>query len=282
MHFSVLGSGSAGNCSLVSSGDHHLLVDAGLSATQIRQRLAGLGLEPEQISGVLITHEHQDHCRGLEVLLKKCPVPVFTSALTTRLLREQIKTPAAWKPIEAGSRFRFGPWEVESFSVPHDAVDPLGFVLRTKDASLGYLTDLGHINPGILRRLEGLHSLYVEANYDDLMLQQDEKRPWATKQRISSTHGHLSNLQAAELCASLAHAGMERIVLGHLSQDCNGSEVAVEALQQALRAAGYAEIAIHCATQDEATRLWPVRERRAAADREMLAMSQFVQLELFG
>jgi phosphoribosyl 1,2-cyclic phosphodiesterase len=263
MKFSVLGSGSGGNCSVVSCGSTHLLVDAGLSASQIRQRLGLLGLEYEQISGILITHEHQDHARGLEVLLKRHSVPVYTSALTRQVLRESIRLEVPWKLVAPGSIFRHEDVEVDTFPVPHDAVEPICFVLRGRNASLGVVTDAGHVSNMMLSKLRGLNALFVEANYDCDLLEQDDKRPYSTKQRISSQHGHLSNAQAAELLAKIAHSGMERIVLGHLSRDCNEPELACGQIRTALTVAGHPHVEIHCATQDKPTPWLKVRTKAA-------------------
>ncbi len=258
MRFCVLGSGSGGNALVVSSGETHVLVDAGLSASQLKQRLTTVGLEPEQLTAIFLTHEHQDHCRGLDVLLRKLSIPVHTTRLTREALRYQLKSEIAWKIIAPGSRFQVGDLAAEAFSVPHDAVEPMGFTLHGGlGEKLGVLTDVGHVTAAIRAALHGVHSLYVEANYDDDLLAEDTKRPWSTKQRISSQHGHLSNKQAARLLEELHAGGLERAVLGHLSRDCNTPEAALREIQKQLSKGG---MQLLCSTQDVATDWLPVRE----------------------
>jgi phosphoribosyl 1,2-cyclic phosphodiesterase len=258
MKFCVLGSGSGGNALVVSAGDTHVLIDAGLSASQLRDRLGKMGLMPEQLHAILLTHEHQDHCRGLDVLLKKAPIPVYTTRLTRESLRGQLKNEPTWKILTAGSKFNLGPLEVEGFSIPHDAVEPIGFVLRGADGVLGILTDAGHVSKSMLKALTGVNSLYVEANYDEDMLDEDQKRPWSTKQRISGQHGHLSNRQMADLIAELLPGELERVVLGHLSKDCNDPQVAKDATKGLELPSDFA---IHVSCQDTCTEWFPVRSK---------------------
>lgn len=231
MRFAVLGSGSGGNAAVVESGGTRLLVDAGLSAKQLVRRLRLVGIEPDRLDGILLTHEHGDHVSGLRVLMKSLEVPVFATPSTSHVVRENLGS-IAWKLFESGSCFRIGQLEIESFAVPHDAVEPVGFVFRKNGRAIGLVSDAGHITRAVAERLSGVQALFVEANYDDALLEADTRRPWPTKQRISSRHGHLSNAQTADLIAELVPAGLRRVVLGHLSKDCNNPEVAVAAMEK--------------------------------------------------
>lgn len=250
MRFAVLGSGSGGNAAVVEAGGVRVLIDAGLSARQILRRLGTLGLQLQQLDAVLLTHEHGDHVGGLRVLSRQLTAPVFATPSTCAVVRE---TAAAvrWKIFECGARFTIGGLEVESFPVPHDAVEPVGFVFRSGSGRFGLLSDSGHVTPLIRERLRGVQALFVEANYDDALLEADVKRPWSIKQRIASRHGHLSNAQTAELVLQLAGHGLERVVLGHLSQDCNTPERACEVVGASL--AG-----VCCAGQHEPCGWWQV------------------------
>lgn len=259
----ILGSGSSGNCALVCTGKTRLLIDAGLSAGQIVSRLASVGVGMDTLSGVLITHEHGDHCRGLPVLLRKHPMPLLCNALTREVLRDSLPDTRHWNIIPNGSSFEYAGLGIDTFSVPHDAADPMGFVLRHGDSALGILTDAGHATPVMRQRLKNLDTLFIEANYDTQLLASDTKRPWSTKQRISGRHGHLSNEQAAGLIAELASARLERIILGHLSRDCNTADRAISAVRTALHQQSWHEVDIVCAPAHVPTPWHPVRSRTA-------------------
>jgi len=267
VHLTVLGSGSSGNCAVVSTGETTLLLDAGLSAKQICTRLTAVGLAIEQLDGILLTHEHQDHTRGLEVLSKSHSIPLLCTALTRETLIKDIpfRKPPAWKVMQTGSRFEFRDLKIECFSVPHDAVDPVGYAIADEESRLGFLSDVGHVTNLIRDRLTGADSLFVEANYDAKLLDADTKRPWSIKQRISSHHGHLSNQQTAELIESLAHPGLHHIVLGHLSDDCNDPDLAVRYVREVLDRKGLTQTQVRCAGRREVTPTLECAKRTQAA-----------------
>ena len=251
MRFIVLGSGSGGNAAVVEAGGIRLLVDAGLSAKQLVDRMKASGVDPASLHGVLLTHEHGDHVRGLRVLMKALPAPVYATPSTARIVRDSGVDTASWKIFESGAGFQLNGLSVQSFAVPHDAVEPVGFVFHHGERSFGLLSDTGHVTKLILDRLRGVSALFVEANYDDALLEADMKRPWSTKQRISSRHGHLSNAQTAALIAELAPSGLRRVVLGHLSRDCNCPVTAAATVR-----ASFAEIEVCCAEQDKTCGWW--------------------------
>ncbi len=238
---------------MVETPGGRLLVDAGLSAKQLCARLGVLGIAPESIDAILLTHEHGDHIRGLDVFLRKYPVPVYTTPHTREALLRHVRGEVAWRLFESGQDFGLAGCQVRAFSIPHDAVDPVGFVIRTEAVALGVLSDIGHVSSVVRENLRGLDGLFVEANYDDGMLEADSKRPWATKQRISSRHGHLSNLQVAELLSAIAHDRLRRVMLGHLSQDCNCPVLARASILAHLAAAGHGPMEIECAPPDAPT-----------------------------
>lgn len=284
MHLTVLGSGSSGNSAVISHGDTRILVDAGLTAVQLLSRLEAVGVSPDSLTALVLTHEHSDHTRGIDVLTRKFSLPIYCNALTKQIVSEQFKNSAErqWKLIQTGQSFRISEVEIECFPVPHDAVDPMGFIFRCPGYALGVVSDLGHVTRQILQKLRSLHTLFIEANYDGTLLQNDRKRPFSTKQRISSQHGHLSNHQTAELIATIAHDGLERVVLGHLSSDCNTPTLASTAIQNALTGRGFPNVEVHCATQNEPTPAFPVRLRALCAQNSLPARSAtLVQAELF-
>ena len=212
---------------MIDAAGARILVDAGLSARQLCQRLAKLGIDPASLDGILLSHEHSDHARGIDVLLRKYDIPVYATAMTKEVLLDRCGEHVEWRIFQRGQEFKIREMAVNSFAVPHDAVDPVGFVCASKRGErIGVATDLGHVTSLVRESLRGVNGLFVEANYDEQMLENDLKRPWSVKQRISSRHGHLSNSQTAELVRSLIDDGLKSVILGHLSSDCNTAEVA--------------------------------------------------------
>jgi phosphoribosyl 1,2-cyclic phosphodiesterase len=243
----VLGSGSAGNCSLIATSQCRLLVDAGFSARQIAQRLESVGVHPESLDGILITHEHSDHVAGLEVFCRRFCVPIYANPLTAEALRRgSLAAFPNWNLFATGSVFTVKNIEIQSFYVPHDAVDPTAFVFTADEGAIGYLTDLGYAPKLALERVRHVDTLIVETNHDERMLQEDSRRPWSVKQRILSRHGHLSNEAAAKLVAAIAGQQLRRVVLGHLSRDCNRADLALGTM----RRFGIQGIDLFCAEQN--------------------------------
>jgi phosphoribosyl 1,2-cyclic phosphodiesterase len=259
MQVTILGSGSAGNCTLVETDATTLLVDAGLSGRQIVRRLALVGRSVEQVNGIILTHEHSDHTRGLGVLCRTRPIAVYANRLTAEAVAAdpewRDRTRISWQLFATGASFDVGDLLIESFSVPHDACDPVGFVIRHAHSgvSVGVLTDLGHVTKLVTERMRTMDALVLEANHDLKLLQEDTARPWATKQRIMSRHGHLSNDAAATLAGDVATDKLRHVFLAHLSRDCNRPELAQQAVGDKLRKIGASHIAIAVASQDKPT-----------------------------
>ena len=253
MRFSVLGSGSSGNSTILECGSTRILIDAGLSAKQLCLRLDSLGIAPASLSGILLTHEHGDHVRGLKNFLKKHPVPIYATAETAHVVREQEIGEATWKTFEAGQVFALDHLSIKSFSIQHDAVDPVGFVFDSRGLRFGLLSDAGHVTSSMIHHLKDLAALFVEANYDDELLELDTKRPWSIKQRISSRHGHLSNGQVEALLREISHPELLQIVFGHLSSDCNCPKKVTSRFANCLAELGHTGTALHCASQAEVT-----------------------------
>jgi phosphoribosyl 1,2-cyclic phosphodiesterase len=254
----MLGSGSAGNSALVATGHCKILVDGGLSARQLVLRLAQCGVAPDQLDGVLLTHEHSDHVCGLEVLCRKFDLPIYCNALTAEAIRcdgffERIPRAFGtnWRIFRTGSEFSICDVTVQTFPVPHDAVDPLGFAFHAGSSGLGFITDLGYATKMVVERLREVQTLVIETNHDEKLLQNDSHRPWPVKQRIQSRHGHLSNRAAVSVIEELLPGKIERVVLGHLSRDCNTPELALAAVHASLAKCGRIDMEVYCATQSE-------------------------------
>ena len=261
----LLGSGSAGNSALIETSGCRLLVDGGLSARQITTRLATLGVDPISLDGILLTHEHTDHVGGLRVLCKKTPIPVYCTRLTAEVLRQNhLAQHPNVRQFQAGAEFTIKDIGVRTFSVPHDAVDPVGFTFFNDDESLGFLTDLGKCTNLARERVRGVSTLVIETNHDEKTLQNDPHRPWSLKQRIMSIHGHLSNAAAATEIAGLLEHGLNRAILCHLSRDCNSPELALNEVRTRLAADGAENaVEIHCAAQAEVSPRFTIRKRHS-------------------
>lgn len=253
MRFSVLGSGSAGNSTLLECGNTRILIDAGLSAKQIALRLISIGIHPDSLTAILLTHEHGDHTRGLKNFIKKHPVPLYATAETAHVLRESCSPCTTWNTFDAGQNFKITHLGIHSFPVQHDAIDPVGFTISNEECRLGFLSDLGFVTSGVKQKLKNLTALFIEANYDDDLLMADTKRPWVIKQRISSRHGHLSNAQVETLLREIAHPDLTQIVFGHLSSDCNCPKKVKAIFTEVLRDVGTPHTALYCASQTTPT-----------------------------
>lgn len=243
MRFKILGSGSAGNCAVLHTGETRVLIDAGFSQRKLRQLLHDAGESLETIEAVFLTHEHGDHAAGIDGLKKFPRVKVFANAATARAVQAKLDHKIAWQLFETGSRFSFKDLEIESFHVPHDAQEPVGFTFSHGHAGdllsprrrIAWLTDLGHAPQHIHERIRDVDVVVVESNHCPRLLEADVKRPWPTKQRIAGRHGHLSNDRMRELLEAVASPRWQHVFLTHISRDCNSTE-AIEASLAGLRA----------------------------------------------
>jgi len=264
----MLGSGSAGNSALLATDHCKVLIDGGLSARQLVLRLEQCGASPEQLDGILITHEHGDHVCGLEVLCRKFAVPIYCNALTAEAMRYDslLDQHQNWRLFRTGAEFSICDIAVQTFSVPHDAVEPVGFAFHVGNSSAGYITDLGYATKLLIERLRQVHTLVIETNHDEKMLQNDPHRPWPVKQRIQSRHGHLSNAAAAAVLEEIIPAGrIRRVILGHLSRDCNTPELASGAIEGLLQKCGVHGTEVYCAGQAQISPRFKIGETPAGS-----------------
>ena len=240
VRFCVLASGSSGNAALLVAGNTRILVDAGLSMKELSRRLASIGESLDRIDAILVTHEHSDHVAGLPVLArnKNVHAAFYLTWLTAPAIDWGPSRPAIER-FQAGASFRIGEIEVASFSVPHDAVDPVGFCFEAEGVRIGVVTDLGYIPESIKFHLRRTDLLLLEANHDLDMLKVGPY-PWPVKQRVMSRVGHLSNLGMSEYLASDLDSSTAYLVLGHLSEQNNHPEIARLVASQALEGRGHA------------------------------------------
>ncbi|MEN8662590.1 MAG: MBL fold metallo-hydrolase [Lentimonas sp.] len=229
-HFQILGSSSSGNCGLLSTGNTKVLVDVGFSAKRIGEMLQAIGESLDTIDAVFLTHEHTDHAQGIRGLAKRADLPVFANRDTADAVQSKLTKRPNWQIFQTGTVFHFQDIEVRSFSIPHDAYDPVGYTfhwgedgdLFSPRQGLAWITDLGYVPEHVREHMCTVETLILEANYDEKLLDEDEKRPWSTKQRIRGRHGHLSNEAAFEVLNSLnGQSKLKEVFIAHLSKDCN-------------------------------------------------------------
>jgi phosphoribosyl 1,2-cyclic phosphodiesterase len=249
VRLTILGSGSAGNCAYVETEETRVLIDAGFSLRQIRQRLASIGRAPENLTGILVTHEHSDHVQSLPMLCGKLGIPVYANRPTHEAVEYQYKARFPCRMFATGASFEVGDITVETFSIPHDAQDPVGYLLRTSAGNIGFLTDLGHTTRLVLERVRPAHVLVLEANHDVKMLQDCPHRPWSLKQRILGRHGHLSNEAAADAAEQIMSAELRHLYLGHLSRECNRPELALRVVSERLQQIGANHVRLELTSQ---------------------------------
>ena len=243
MELIVFASGSTGNCCLIRRGGTGVLVDAGISARRIRASLAEAGVSPGELSAILITHEHSDHIKGLSVLLRSAPVPVYAPEAAAACLRRTVEgAQRLVRSIEAEAPLAVGPFEIVAFPTPHDTPQSVGYRVTADGRSVAVATDTGCVTETMLRHLRGADVALIEANHDVVMLRDGSYPPYL-KRRILSSRGHLSNDDCARLAAELAASGTRRIVLGHLSRENNLPAVAERTVCRALEGSGAVAVA---------------------------------------
>ena len=246
LRFASLGSGSRGNATVVRKNGTCLLVDCGFSSPQVRKRLGRLGLELEDLSAILVTHEHGDHIRGVAALARRTGVPVWMTPGTAAAFGKSSEVPNL-RRLNCHRSLTIGDIEVQPFPVPHDAREPCQFVFSDGARRLGLLTDAGSPTPHIQALLDGCDALMIESNHDETLLA-NSAYPAPVRARIGGRHGHLSNRQAASLLSGLDCSRLQHLVAAHLSEQNN----TVSHVRQALGAAlGCASHWIAVAGQDQ-------------------------------
>jgi phosphoribosyl 1,2-cyclic phosphodiesterase len=212
----LLASGSKGNALYVATGETRLLVDAGLSATELLRRLAMIGVAGSDLHGILVSHDHADHVKGAGTLARRLKIPVLVSYPTHQAVATCFRKTQVTE-FESGYSFTFRDLLIDPFPITHDAADPVGFLVESSEGRLGVATDLGIATRLVADKLRNCRALVVETNHDEEMLQ-NGPYPWHLKQRIRSRHGHLSNNESMELLTELLHERLEGVFLAHLSE----------------------------------------------------------------
>jgi phosphoribosyl 1,2-cyclic phosphodiesterase len=273
MRVTILGSGSVGNATLVDAGGTSILIDAGFSGRDLENRVRSVGIEPERLSAIVITHDHGDHTRGMGVLARRFAVPLYLTRRTASACRDLLNGEEDVREYTSSRPFRIGAFEIQPFVTVHDAADPVAITVRhTENGSrMGIATDLGRPTTAVRASLAGCHMLILEANHDDVLLW-NGPYPWSVKQRIASSHGHLSNRASSQLARELFHPGLVAIALAHLSEHCNDAGLALNEVARALDRLGYRG-KLHVAGQDQPSEPVDVLSlRRKAKDVQQLSL----------
>ncbi len=237
MHYAALASGSKGNCHALSDGERTLLIDAGLSLRQIRQRLAAVGWDALAVGALALTHEHSDHVGALGVILRRTDWVILATADTRRAAEraQGVEVPAnRWIELQAGHPTDWEGWRILPFALPHDAADPVAYRVESAAQACAVVTDLGHPTALVADHLQELDLLVLEANHDVDMLREGDYPPML-KARILSRVGHLSNAAMAELLGRACSPRLKRVVLAHLSESNNHPDLARFAAEEILR-----------------------------------------------
>ncbi len=250
MKFSVLASGSGGNACYIEAAETKILIDAGLSATEIIRRLQMIEIDPESLSALVITHEHTDHIRGAGPLARRLDIPVYINALTWRKAAGILGNISQVISFHPGQSITINDLIIETFTKSHDAVDPIGLMISLNGLRLGLITDLGRSTRLVEDRLRNCQGLIIEFNHDEDMLANGPYHP-KLKQRIRGPEGHLSNQAAGQLLGILAHEDLKCVVLAHLSRENNSPDLAYEEAQSALNERGIDQTRIYVSAQDK-------------------------------
>ena len=250
MRLRVLGSGSKGNTLAVRAGETLLLVDLGFSHKEVAGRLAACGADINEVSAVLFTHDHSDHCRGVATFHNRHPmVPLFANGDTADAIAVQSGVNDGWAIFENGEPFEVGDFTVTAFSVPHDAADPVGYLLEADGRALFVGTDMGYVTENVRAAFARATCAVLEANHDPILLEQSG-RPVSLKQRIRGRTGHLANEDAAMLLVETNPPCLKTLLLGHISQECNSRSLARQAFTDALARIGRSDISLSLLDQD--------------------------------
>jgi len=264
----MLGSGSRGNATFVETEGTRLLIDAGFSGSQLAGRLALLGVAPESLDGIVLSHDHQDHTQGAGIFARRYGTPIYLTPGTEKACEALFRGPEILNHYAPGRPFQVGSVMLNPFLTVHDAVDPVGLTLTSLACGtrVGLATDLGRPTAAARHALSGCHFLILEANHDPVLLRSGPYHS-QLQARIASSHGHLSNDDAAQLLRDLLHPGLAGVLLAHLSTSCNEPELARDVVGAVLKEAGWNGW-FGVASQELPTPLLDLHNLRMQADRD--------------
>lgn len=226
--FAPLFSGSNGNATLIQYGDTRILIDAGRSGKQLTAAMAKVGVTPDTLDAILITHEHSDHIAGVGVLARRYNLPVYATKGTWDAMAAKVKEIPFYqvRTFDRREDFYIGGLGIVPFAIPHDAADPVGYRIYGGSVSVAVATDMGHFSTRVEEALKGVDMVLLESNHDPDMLKYNPHYSAALKKRILGKHGHLCNADSASAVMKLLYYGTRRVILGHLSGENNTPELA--------------------------------------------------------
>jgi phosphoribosyl 1,2-cyclic phosphodiesterase len=237
MRLTSIASGSSGNCIYVGSEDTHILIDSGISGKRIEQGLQSIEVDPSELDGILITHEHTDHIQGLGVMARRYGVPIYATEKTGDYLKECSGVGCIdcglFQTIIPEQNFKIGDFTIDAHRIWHDAVDPVCYTIQQDDTKASIATDLGDYNTELIDQLKECDILFIEANHDSRMLEVGPY-PYQLKKRIMGQFGHLSNDRCGDLINQLYSERLKHVFLGHLSKENNFPALAYETVKLAL------------------------------------------------
>ncbi len=266
LRFCPLFSGSSGNALYLGCGDTHLLIDAGMSGSKITNELEKIGLRPDRLSAILITHEHSDHIAGVGILSRRYDLPVFANEATWEAMRPKVGNICEKnvRVFETGSDFLIGDIDIMPFAIPHDAAEPVGYSFYAGQSKLSVATDLGTVKESWMKQIAHSDLVLLEANHDVEMLKAG-RYPYELKRRILGNKGHLSNDAAGKAAAALVKRGVQAIVLGHLSGENNFPELAYQSVCCVLQEEGFEagrDVMLSVANRDGASGMYVIGAER--------------------
>jgi len=236
VEFCTLASGSSGNCHFITNGRENLLIDAGLSGKMIQDKLLDIGHDPQKLTGILISHEHNDHIKGAGILSRRFDLPIYANEPTWKAMEDKIGSVKSHnkKTFETKKEMNIGDIQITPFNISHDAVEPVGFILKNNNIKISIATDLGYIDEGIINKMEDSDLVVLESNHDVDMLKTGSY-PYYLKRRILSDIGHLSNEAAGNAIVDLIKKNVNKVLLAHLSRENNFPELAMITIKNILK-----------------------------------------------
>ncbi|MDH3976516.1 MAG: MBL fold metallo-hydrolase [Deltaproteobacteria bacterium] len=249
MRLCALASGSRGNSIYLEGGGAKVLIDAGLCGRELTSRLDSIGVDPETLDAVIVTHDHRDHVSGVGIMARRYNLPVYSAYGTIKASEKVWGKISHIDEIESGTLFSINDLEFYPFSTPHDSRQSVGFIFRAEGKKGGIATDLGYVTRLVRECLKGCNVMVVESNHDETMLI-DGPYPWHLKQRVKGREGHLSNLACTELVEDVYHEKLQSIVLAHLSEVNNNPDLAYETLMSRMKERFHGEVKVSMARQE--------------------------------